>query len=249
MKQTLVTIITLCFLFSSAGWIVPCSAVQPSPPPSAGVSTAKAFPELSRFLFQQAVRDWKAWKKTKDVVLLKRALFNVDSAISIDGRESEYWFVQGMLYSELKGDRLAQERALASFIRCIELSPGHGRGQFMVAEKLQELGKFDLAIAQYQFLMNQDPVMVNGMNVANLALCYLGAGKGDDGIADFQAMVKRYPRNADLRMALAVLLKAHGRRADAGDQLHQIIADKTVPEAKRENARRLAAQWKEEVTR
>ncbi len=249
MKHSMVRIITLCVLFSSTGWIIPCHADrQPARPPS-GAAAAKAFPELSGFLFQQAVNDWNAWKKTNDVVLLKRALFNVDSAISIDGKESEYWFVQGMLYSELKGDRLAQERALASFIRCIELSPGHGRGQFMVAEKLQELGKFDLAIAQYKFLMDKDPVMVNGMNVTNLALCYLGAGKGDDGIADVQAMRKRYPRNADLRMALAVLLKAQGRRADAGDQLHQIIADKTVSEAKRENARRLAAQWKEEVTR
>ena len=207
----------------------------------------KSFPELSGFLLRESLADWRLWRETKDSLLLRRALLNVDSSLSIDAGESEAWFLQGMLYSELKGDRLAQERALASFIRCIEINPQHGRGQFMTALKLQELGRFDLAAAQHRFIMDKDAAMVNGLNITNLALSYLGAGKGAAGISCFRDMIKRYPGNADLRTALAVLLRAVGRPADARDELIFVITDVSAAEAKRNNARKLLLQWKSEV--
>lgn len=214
---------------------------------SANPHKMKSFPELSGFLLRQSLEDWRLWRENKDSMLLKRALLNVDSSLSIDAGESEAWFLQGMLYSELKGDRFAQERALASFIRCIEINPEHGRGQFMTAMKLQELKRFDLAAAQYRFIMDKDAAMVNGLNITNLALSYLGAGKGAAGISCFRDMIKRYPGNADLRTALAVLLKAEGRPEDARDQLIFVITDVSAAEAKRDNAHKLLEQWKSEV--
>lgn len=207
----------------------------------------KSFPELSGFLLRESLADWRLWRETEESLLLRRALLNVDSSLSIDAGESEAWFLQGMLYSELKGDRLAQERALASFIRCIEINPEHGRGQFMTALKLRELGRFDLAAAQYRFIMDKDAAMVNGLNITNLALSYLGAGKGAAGIAYFQDMIKRYPGNADLRTALAVLLKAGWKPEDARNELIFVITDVSAAEAKRESARKLLEQWKSEV--
>lgn len=214
---------------------------------SATPNAMKIFPELSGFLLRQSLEDWRLWRETKDSMLLRRALLNVDSSLSIDAEESEAWFLQGMLYSELKGDRFAQERALASFLRCIEINPEHGRGQFMTAMKLQELKRFDLAAAQYRFIMDKDAAMVNGLNIINLALSYLGTGKGAAGISYFRDMIKRYPDNVDLRTALAVLLKAEGRSADARDELIFVITNVSAAEAKRDNARKLLLQWKSEV--
>jgi tetratricopeptide (TPR) repeat protein len=243
-------------------WAAPFWAVEPADQPfsnksgganqgstilSAAQHEPKSFPELSGFLLRQSLEDWRLWRETKDSLLLRRALLNVDSSLSIDAGESEAWFLQGMLYSELKGDRLAQERALASFLRCIEINPGHGRGQFMTAMKLQELGRFDLAAAQYRFIMDKDAAMVNGLNITNLALSYLGAGEGAAGISCFRDMIKRYPGNADLRTALAVLLKAEGRPEDARDELIFVITNVSATEAKRDNARKLLLQWKSEV--
>lgn len=243
-------------------WALPVwgveSADQPFPQKSGGADQGrtllsatshkmKSFPELSGFLLRESLADWRLWRETEESLFLRRALLNVDSSLSIDAGESEAWFLQGMLYSELKGDRLAQERSLASFIRCIEINPQHGRGQFMTALKLQELGRFDLAAAQYRFIMEKDAAMVNGLNITNLALSYLGAGKGAAGIAYFRDMMKRYPDNTDLRTALAVLLKAGGRPEDARDELIFAITNVSTTEAKRDNARKLLEQWKSEV--
>ncbi len=198
---------------------------------------------LNRELFTQSVLDWQSWKESKNSKLLQRALLNIESAISMTPENSEFWFLQGILYSELKGNRLAQERALSSFIRCIELEPAHGRGQLMTGVKLLELGKFDLAITQYQYLLQKDKKMITGGNITALAMAYIGAKNEKQGVVYFENLALKMPAQADIIITLAVLNKACNNFEKAKKLLKNIISTNTGSKRNQAYATQLLVKW------
>jgi len=193
------------------------------------------------------VKDWQQWKKTNNPKFYQRALFNIDSALTIDETQSEFWFVQGMLYAEMKADKAAQENALTSFLTAIQLNPQHGRAQFMTGKTLFNLGRFDLAAEQFRFLAEKDPAQANGLVLSQLALSYIAAGRTSEGITEFRKLVGAHPQSADIRTSLAVLLKHNNQFAEAQEQLVSILLGKLASEEKRDYARELLNKWKAEA--
>ena len=210
-------------------------------------STGESYPALAFTLFQQGVKDWQQWKKTNNPKFYQRALFNIDSALTIDETRSEFWFVQGMLYAEMKADKAAQENALTSFLTAIQLNPQHGRAQFMTGKTLFNLGRFDLAAEQFRFLADKDPAQANGLVLSQLALSYIAAGRTSEGITEFRKLVGAHPQSADIRTSLAVLLKHNNQFAEAQEQLVSILLGKLASEEKRDYARELLNKWKAEA--
>ncbi|RJR35858.1 MAG: tetratricopeptide repeat protein [Desulfobacteraceae bacterium] len=206
----------------------------------------KRHPSLARFLFEQALRDWEKYLQTERAPFFQRALFHVDSAVNIEPEESEYRFLQGMLLSSMKNDPEAMIRATDSLIRTVELDPGHGRAQLLLAQILQEQGSFFSAAQQYRFLVERDPNMVTGVVTAPLAACYVASGQTDEGIEFFAVLVERYPDSASARTCLAVLLKSGRRTKEAVDTLSILVEKKLGTKEEQEHAGRLLGSWRKE---
>jgi|GEM_PF-4214811 len=208
----------------------------------------KAFPELSTTLLREAVNAWQEWKETGREDFLEAALFNVDSALSIDPDESEAWFLQGLFYGEMQNSQLAQERAVSSLIQCVDLEPEHGPCQLMLAQKLQGLGQFELAAAQYRFVMDKDPTMVNGMTLMGFAVSLVGADKAQVGVDFLEPLLEQSPDNGPARTTLAVLYKAQGKMVEAKAQLERITSEHLGSKAIQAHAQSLLQKWQKEAS-
>lgn len=178
-------------------------------------------------MYKSALNAFLAFQDKGQSRMLQKAMLDIESAIAINPSNSEYWYVQGLIYSRLKGDRLSQERSLSSFLRSIELEPEHGRAQMMTGVKLLELGRFDLAVIQYQYIMGKDPSLINGNTLSSLALAYLGADRGTEGIAFLEGLKGEHPDNPDIALVLGVMYRAKGESSNAARVLEQAGAEAT----------------------
>jgi tetratricopeptide (TPR) repeat protein len=217
----------------------------------ASVKTAEAeiyhteggYGDVAGYLCRRAAKDYESWKQSRQAVYFHNALFHINSAISMDPGKSEYWFVQGMLYAALKADPLYMAVATDSLLRAVEINPGHGRAQFLLAQVLQEQDKFGLAAERYRFLIGKDGNMATGLVLGPLALCFIADGRVDEGVGYFEALSSRYPESAAVKTALAVLMKNNNQRGLAKKQLEQVIEKKIGLEAEQKYARDLIAEW------
>jgi len=209
-------------------------------------TTEGGYDDIAGYLYRRAARDYETWKQSGQAIHFHNALFHINSAVSIDPGNSEYWFFQGMLYAGLTSDPLYMAKAADSLIRAVEIDPGHGRAQLLLAQVLQEQGNFSLAVEQYRFLIEKDANMVTGLVLGPLALCFIADGQIEAGVHYFQTLAERYPASAPVKTALAVLMKQNSQIDLAKEQLERIIDRKLGPPREQAYARDLLAQWHKE---
>ena len=236
------TIVLLCMLTLFLPCFVQGGDVHPSDPAYQGDS----YPALANFLYRQAITDWHDWKQSGDAALFQRALFNIDSAITIEPARSEFYLLNGMLLWEMKASPEAVEGALDAFLQAVALNPENGRAQFMTATALFSLGRFDLAFEQWKFLLEKDPAMITGIALSQFTLSAVGSGRQEEGEHLLQALAEQHPDSADIRISLATLLKSRGMTAEAKDQLVDILVEKSGSREKQDYALSLLGQWKKE---
>ncbi|MBF0278768.1 MAG: tetratricopeptide repeat protein [SAR324 cluster bacterium] len=208
--------------------------------------TEENYNALARIRFQKAVSLMKDWRKRKDPGLFQQALTNIVSATDLNPKMGDYWFFQGMIYSELKSSKEAMESAAQSFIEAIAANPAHKKAQFMLAYTLSEQGRYWSAIEQFEYLIEQYPDMINGQVMVPLALSYIADGRVEAGISYFSTLQKSYSDKPSVAISLAVLKKYNNKLEEASKILNGVLEQVSSSEQTRRSVKSLLAQWEKE---
>ncbi len=91
------------------------------------------------------------------------------------------------------------------------------RQLFQQAYEAQQQGKLELAVREYQQLLQAHPEIISAR--ANLAAALVSLGQCDAAIAQYQAALKQVPGNSQLELALALAYFKKGDFTNAGQGL------------------------------
>lgn len=111
------------------------------------------------------------------------------------------------------------EEAVAAYERVLREAPDHRNARFNLANALSRLGRLDAAVAVYLEVLRSDPDDADAH--FNLARAYERRGDHGPAAEHYKAVLLREPEDATVRRALAEVLRASGKTADAGIDLER----------------------------
>ena len=135
-----------------------------------------------------------------------RATEHVRRALQLDPDDAEAHVVLGGILHMWDWDWAGAEREFALAIR---IDPGSARAHWQFGAYLRSIGRLDSAIAELHRARRIDPLLT--INLAELALAYVWAGRADSGIHWGRAARDLEPNSAPVRWALGAAFKAAGR--------------------------------------
>lgn len=222
------------------------SLTLPMPEFNADAEEPTSYPALAFTLLQQAEHDYQLWRQQGGPERFQRALFNIESALTIEPEKSELWFFQGLLLSELKGDAAIGEQALTSALKAVQLNPEHGRAQVLLAQLLFNQGRFEHAVKQIHYLFAKDAGLQNAQLISLLAASYIAADQANKGSRYFLGKVISLPDSAPAKLALAILFKDQGKLEVAKKTLKSLLDQPDISQENKDYARSLLNQWQQE---
>ena len=203
-----------------------------------------AYPEFVEELYDNSLRYYKSWKRTKEPKMYHKALFYIDSAITIEPSSSDLWFLKGMIQSETKTP-LQLELALTSFIQAIIIRPEDDPAQIMVAQTLFNLGRYEEAIVRYKWIFETyKKEAMNYITLYPFTVSHLALGKKGSLLKYFNDKLSVYDeQNEDILLIRAVIYKNAGYKKEAIGVLKKLI-DIKEDGKKREYFEFLLAKYK-----
>ena len=127
-------------------------------------------------------------------------------------------YEQGISYLE----RVFYDQAAASFRRATEFDPQFAMAYYQLAQLLshyrdrREALARAAQLAQSQGLPEQQRLLIQARQLQ-------GEGRSEDATQTFQAIVRRFPKELDPRMALGDLLKYQGRLSESAAVLEEAV--------------------------
>lgn len=212
--------------------------------PKQNIEVKDAYPEFVEELYQKSLNYYASWKKTKKPYMYHKALFYIDSAITIEPNRDDLRFLKGMILSETK-TQLQLELALTSFLQAIIIRPSNDPAQLMVAQTLFALGRYKEAIVRYKWIFKTyKKEAMDYMTLYPFAVSYLALGEKDSLLGYFKNELSKYDEyNKDMWFIRAVIYKDMGYKKEAIDVLQWLI-DNSKKEKKKEYLKFLLAKYK-----
>ena len=153
-----------------------------------------------------------------------KALFYIDSALTIDPNRSHLRFLKGMILSETK-TKLQLELALTEFIQAIIIRPKDSVSQLMVAQTLFNLGRYEEAIVRYKWIFKT--YKKEAMDYTTLypfAVSYIALNKKQELLSYIDKTLEEYDENnTDIWIIWAVIHKSIGNKEHAIEILKWLI--------------------------
>ncbi len=188
------------------------------------IITEDVYPKFVEKLYNKSLKYYKTWKQTKKPYLYHKALFYIDSAITIEPNSSEFWFLKGMILSETK-TQLQLELALTSFLQTIIINPKDEKAQLFVAQTLFELGRYEEAIVRYKYIFKT--YKKDAMNYVVLypfAVSYMALNRQQELLKYIDEVLEGYDENnTDIWIIWAVIHKNSGNTKHAIEILQWLI--------------------------
>ncbi len=183
-----------------------------------------AYPEFVNELYDNSLRYYKTWKETKKPKMYHKALFNIDSAITIEPNSSKLWFLKGMILSETK-TQLQMEFALTSFIQAMIIEPKDYNSQLMVAQTLFSLGRYKEAIVRYKYIFKTyKKKVMDYTTLYPFAVSYIALNKKLELLKYIDEVLEEYDKNnTDIWIIWAVIHKNEGNKKHAIEILDWLI--------------------------
>jgi tetratricopeptide (TPR) repeat protein len=168
------------------------------------------------------IRESQADAHSHDPLALKRAVDEGRKAADADQKSGEAFAALGMALLAADPQKNWDEAIGQAQQGATVLDPKDPEVQVEVGKILEARGNMDQAAAAYQRAAQQDPAYTTAREALVRAL-YM-AGKGDQAIADAQALVKEYPNSGDTLLLLGRMLLQKKSYIDA-----QVALEKAVP--------------------
>lgn len=83
--------------------------------------------------------------------------------------------------------------------------------------------RFLVAIAQFKFLIKNNPNMVTGAVLGPLAYCYAASKQAEEGEAYFEELGSKHPQSGHVIFCRAILLRHQGHGKQAGALLRDLV--------------------------
>jgi tetratricopeptide (TPR) repeat protein len=183
-----------------------------------------AYPEFVEELYSNSLKYYKTWKKTKTPKMYHKALFYIDSAITIEPNRSDLWFLKGMILSETK-TQLQYEFALTSFLQAIIIRPKNDPAQMMVAQTLFNLGRYEEAITRYKWIFKTyKKEAMDYVTLYPFAVSHMALNKKQELLTYIDETLEEYDKNnIDIWIIWAVIHKNYGDKKHAIEILKWLI--------------------------
>jgi tetratricopeptide (TPR) repeat protein len=205
-----------------------------------------AYPKFVNELYDNSLRYYKTWKETKRPNMYHKALFNIDSAITIEPNRADLRFLKGVILSETKTE-LQLELALTSFIQAMMLEPKNYNYELMVAQTLFNLGRYKEAIIRYKHLFSV--YRKDAMDYTTLypfTVSYIALKKEKELLTYIDEVLEKYDENnTDIWIIWAVIHKNTGNKEHAIEILDWLI-NNTKDSKKKEYMKFLVAKYRGE---
>ena len=188
------------------------------------VIVKEAYPKFVEELYEKSLAHYASWKKTKKPYMYHKALFYIDSAITIEPNRSDLWFLKGMILSETK-TQLQYEFALTSFLQAIIIRPKNDPAQMMVAQTLFNLGRYEEAIVRYKWIFKTyKKEAMDYVTLYPFAVSHMALNKKQELLTYIDETLEEYDKNnTDIWIIWAVIHKNYGDKKHAIEILKWLI--------------------------
>ncbi|MBN3040639.1 MAG: hypothetical protein JW867_05885 [Candidatus Omnitrophica bacterium] len=198
---------------------------------------------LANIRARHAVRLSELAKKKADMDPYYLALLYAQSATDLVPDNSDYWFLLGHLYWQMKGNRWSLLMAEDALNKAVTLNPKDDKARLLLGQILFYQDSFAAALEQFETVVTRNvktavPEVINMMYRAYI-LDYLPI----QGIKFFQNLLTSKPDADCARLALAILLHQQEKQSVAEKELKKIINRPDVPPEDRDRALKLINQW------
>jgi len=198
---------------------------------------------LANIRSRHAVRLSELAKKKATLDPYYMALLYARSATELMPDNSDYWFLLGHLYWQMKGNMWALLMAEDALKKAVELNPGDDKIRLLLGQTLFYQDSFATALEQFETVVRRNEKTIVPEVINMMYRAYLLDYQADLGIDFFQNLLKSQPDADCARLALAILLHKQEQKSDAEKELQKIINRPDVPPEDRDRALKLINQW------
>jgi superkiller protein 3 len=137
----------------------------------------------------------------------------LDRALQLEPKNVEYIYIAGVCY-ELKG-KPGWKQAEAYYLKAVQFAPGNAQLRHKLGALLQQEGRYQEAIAEYQKAIALNPDQFISYN--NLGNCWLALNQPKQAVTLYQQAIARteYPGQYHFYQSLGIALLASNRPLEA----------------------------------
>jgi tetratricopeptide (TPR) repeat protein len=164
---------------------------------------------------------FKFYENSQRLDALELALIYANSAQALNPVDPKINLLVGIIYSEFQDSPFAGIKAIQSFERAVDVTPGLGTARILLANAYLRENFHAEALEQFEEALWQDSSLVSPETISAMTLCYVLLGKSGEDF--YRQLLRRHPDKTYLALSRAVLLKHDQRLAEATQELNRVI--------------------------
>lgn len=197
---------------------------------------------LAESRYSHAIRLFSEFKVNNSIETFERGLQYAISATELT-EHPDYWKLVGLMHYSQKDSPLGSFLIEEAFRKVLELAPENLEVSLLLAEVLVMQDEHKEALTFYEKVLQQDPLFATETLVDKMNLCYLETSMLKRGVQTYEALLAEQPDLAEVRIAMAMLLKAQHQDTQAISELNTLMGNPASSYRSRMLGEQLLAFW------